>query len=231
MHLGGAQGVPAFQRGMAGREPDWPTERRQHPLGVIARRVRLADGGRAVCIETRQQQRGLDLRAGDGERIVDPPQRLPAMHVQGWTTAIAALDARTHALQWFDYSRHRPRRQRRIAGQHAVECLAGEHTRQEPHTGAGVAAVDRAGTLQAVQADALHDALGITRRLDAHAHALERTRRGTGVLAFQEAMDVRGALGQRTQHHGPMRNGLVAGDTDLAAQRTARHGPPGALVG
>ena len=43
------------------------------------------------------------------------------------------------------------------------------------------------GRLQPVQADAVHDALAVARRFDAHAHLRERARGRARVLAFEKS--------------------------------------------
>ena len=82
-----------------------------------------------------------------------------------------------------------------------------------------------AGTAD-IPASALHDAARGRRGFDTHAEPRKDRGGGAGVLAFQEAVDRRGAIGQRSEHHRAVRHRLVAGDVQGAVQRLAGGGDP-----
>ncbi len=95
---------PALDRLVRHRHPARP----EHPLGVIARRDRLADGRPAVGPQPRQQDRRLHLGARDDGRHVDRPKRGAADHGQ-WRKGIvpARMEHGAHRAQRFDDTSHR----------------------------------------------------------------------------------------------------------------------------
>ena len=60
--------------------------------------------------------------------------------------------------------------------------------------------------------------------LDGDAHGLERRLGGETILAREETMNDRRPFRDRTEHQRAMRDGLVAGDGDSAADVRRRHG-------
>ena len=217
----------AEDRGLARDEGTGRTERRQHALAVVAGGMRLAHVRLAICVQARQQQRRLHLRAGHRQGVVDAAQRLAATDPQR-RAAILGLDHRAHRRQRLDHPPHRPRRQRRIADQHAVEALARQQAGEQAHRGARIAAVQRpVRGLQAMQAHPVDDADAVRRRLDAHAEPTEDRRGRARVLALEEALDAGRALGDRAQHDRAVADRLVAGHRQFAAQGRTRRGDPG----
>src|SRR6185312_8599505 len=103
----------------------------------------------------------------------------------------------------------------------------GQQAGQQAHAGAGIAAVQclRAGT-QAMQAHAVHHALAVGRRVDAHAELLQHGGGGAGVLAFEETADMRHPVGQRAEHQRAVRDGLVARHAHASTQRAGRAAAP-----
>jgi hypothetical protein len=149
------------------------------------------------------------------------------MHVQRRRAVVLGVDLRAHLRQRAGDAAHRAAGQRLVADQRAVERLPGQQAGQQAHAGTGIAAVQRClRCLQAVDADAVHDALRRAGGFDAHAQLAEDARGGAGVLAFQEAFDMRGAIGQRGEHHRAVRDRLVAGNGQAALQRLALAGDP-----
>ena len=73
-----------------------------------------------------------------------------------------------------------------------------------------------------MQPHAMHLHLPLLRSVDTHAHRPEDLGGGQGIGAFQEAMDFRHALGQRAQHDGAVRDGLVTRNPDVALHLPAR---------
>jgi hypothetical protein len=168
----------------------------------------------------------IDGSGGYYRNEVDPVQRLAAMDPQR-RMAIIGVDARAHRHERLGDPPHRPRRQRGIAHQHAVEALAGQQPGQQTHRGTGIAAIQRAiGRLQTVDANAMDDAHARLRRIDAHPQLAKDRHGRTRVGAFEETVDPRHAIGQRRQHDRAVRNRLVAGDRELAAQRATAHRDP-----
>ncbi len=131
-----------------------------------------------------------------GSVVADAVQRLAAVHMQ--RRQAVALSIFAPILASGSVTRRiGPLRQRRIAHQRAVERLPRQQAGQQAHAGAGVAAVQRLRcTTQAMQADAMHDALAVGGRLDTHAELLQHGGGGARVLALEEAADMRSAIGQ-----------------------------------
>ena len=116
--------------------------RLQHALGVVAGRGRLDDRRLAVREEPGEQDRRLDLRARDGQRVVDRVERAPGdRHRQ---VAVRRLEASAHAAEWLGDPTHRPPRERLVARQlEALTVLSGEDAGDQPDERPGVRAVDR----------------------------------------------------------------------------------------
>ena len=225
--VGGLQALPATQAREAGREFDVDTERFQHALGVVTGGMRLAHHGVAIGIQAGQQHGGLHLGAGDLKRVVDARQLRASVDAQRRQAALLGIDARTHRGQRPGDAAHGAPGQGFVADQHAVEPLRGQQAGQQAHAGAGITAVQRAlRGPQAIDAHAVHDAARGRRCFDPHAEPREDRRGGARVLAFEEAVDRRGAIGQRSEHHRAMRHRLVAGDVQGAVQRLAGGGDP-----
>ena len=223
----GAQALAAPQARLARREFDVHAERGQHAFGVVAGRVGFHHAGFALRVQAGQQHGRLDLCAGHRRGEVDAMQRLAAMHLQRRRAVVLGIDPCAHLRQRAGDTAHRAAGQRLIADQRAVERLARQQAGQQAHAGAGIAAVQRClRCFQAVDTDAMHDALRRAGGFDAHTQLAEDARGGAGVLAFQEAFDMRSAIGQRGEHHRAVRDRLVAGNGQAALQRLALAGDP-----
>ena len=146
------------QADFAVRRVDAAAEAEQHALGVIARDGRLDHGRLALRVETGEQHRGLDLRAGDGQLVADAAQACAAADPHR-RLARCRFDARAHLAQRRRDALHRPLHQRRVADQLAVEALSGQQARHQAHRGTGIAHVERMrrrlepGTTDAAHAD------------------------------------------------------------------------------
>jgi hypothetical protein len=135
---------------------------------------------------------------------------------------VRRLDPRAHGAQGLRDPLHRPPRERLVADELEAPVLPGEDSRQEAHERSRVAAVERAGGLsQPAQA----------RAADPHALAVdldfrsERPHGGRGrerVLRGPEPVDLALAVGDRAEHERAVRDGLVAGDGDVAPHRHRR---------
>ncbi len=91
-------------------------ERRQRPLGVIARRLRLDDRGRPRGAKTGQQDGALDLGARHFRRVCDAGQG-PAADAERRPPALGGADVGPHRRQRRDHAAHRPPRERVVADQ------------------------------------------------------------------------------------------------------------------
>src|SRR2546423_1493361 len=113
--------------------------------------------------------------------------------------------------------------QRLVAGQLVSPFLRGDDPGQEPEQRPCVAAVDRdPGRAQAMHSPAgdphdIHVLLGY-----AHAERAYRLDRRLRVGRPAEAANERLALAERTDEHGPVRDGLVPRDGDVPDERTCR---------
>ena len=127
-------------------------ERAQGELGVIARRHRLTDDCRPSCLQSRQQDRALDLRARHERVVSNAVEQLGAGamdHERG--ISIIGGDEGAHSFERFGHPTHRPPAQRGIARDPRHEWLSGQHARQQAHRGPGVLRVQherRAGKLE-----------------------------------------------------------------------------------
>ena len=222
VHPRRTQHLPAAHRRRGPLAPHLHAEGRQHPFGMVARGRRFRDARLAVGIQPGQQQRRLHLGAGHRQLQVHGREPVHRLHLQR-RLAVLAVDARAHPRERIDHPPHGAARQAGIAHHPGGKALAGQNAAQEPHRGARVAAVQVAGRrLQAMQPHAMHLHLPLVRTIDAHAHCPEDLGGGQGIGAFQEAMDFRHALGQRAQHDGAVRDGLVTRYPDVALHLPAR---------
>ena len=89
----------------------------QRALGVVARRGRLGDAGRALGVQAGEQDGALDLRARHVRLVGDAVQ--PRAVDRQRRVAVGRLDAGAHALERLDDPPHRPARQRGVADQPA----------------------------------------------------------------------------------------------------------------
>ncbi len=96
MDVDRAQAVAAGEASEPRRPGRRPAELAQHALGVVARRPRFAHHGFAGRVEPCQQDRRLELRAGDPCSEVDPLQRLASADAQRRMLAVIRIadDAR-----------------------------------------------------------------------------------------------------------------------------------------
>jgi len=195
----------------------------KHALGMVAALARLMDTGRPLRVEPGQQEGRLDLGTGDRGGVVHPPERAPAAEGQRRCAVPAGGDGRAHLRQRLSYPAHRPARQRGIAGQGRAERLGGEQAGEQAHRGARIAQIDGpVGRAQAADADAVDDHAAGIRSVDGHAQAVECGHGGERVGALEEPLDPRDAVGQRAQHDGAMRDGLVARHAGAAHEAAPR---------
>ena len=115
----------------------------EQALGVVARGSFFGDAGGAGGEEAGEEEARFQLRAGDGQRVLDAGQRA-AFDLQRRGVLFAlALDFGAHFAQGIDDAFHGPAGKGGVADQFAGEGLPGQHAGHEAHGGAGVAAVER----------------------------------------------------------------------------------------
>ena len=188
---------------------------------MVARGRGLDHRRGAVGVESREQDRRLHLRRRDRERILDPTQRCRAADGDR-RMAVGRLDARAHPPQRFGHTFHRALRQRRVARDLERPLLRREDADQQAHRRARVAAVERArGLAEPAQADAVHRQLVVV-VLDIDAERTHRRDRRERVPRRAEPAHVRDAVAERADQNGAVRDRLVAGDSNVAEQRTGR---------
>ena len=200
-------------------------ERGEHPLGMVARRRRFRDAGRAFGIESGQQQCRLHLGAGHAQIVAGTAQRRAAQHADRGV-AVGGLEPCAHGAQRLGDPLHGPARQRGIADQRRIKALPGQQAHRQAHRRAGVAHVERGvGRLQPPQSHALQADPPGARRLDRDTHRPHRVQRRQAVGARQEALDFGDPVGDATEHHRAVRNRLVAGYAQLATDGALRADP------
>ncbi len=188
---------------------------REQRLRVVAGRRLLGDRGlAAVCVETREEHRGLHLRARDGQLVFDWPERSTLDRDRRAT--VCRLDRGSHQAQRLCDPLHRPGAERVVAGQLEPSFLTCEQPGQQAHERACVAAVDRLlGRLQAAQAGAEDAERAVVDFVDAHAERADGRERRLGVPRTAEARDARLPVRHRPEQQRSVRERLVAGDADV----------------
>ena len=163
-----------------------------------------------------EQDRRLDLRARDGQRVVDRVERAPGdRHRQ---VAVRRLEARAHAAERLGDPTHRPPRERLVARQlEALTVLSGEDAGDQADERPGVRAVDRPPRrAQPTEALPEHAERVGAVLVDVDPERAHRRDRRLGVRGAAEARDVRLAVADRADQHRAVRDRLVAGNRDVA---------------
>ena len=136
----------------------------------------------------------------------DGLQRRPTQHPQR-RLAIGRLNTGAHARQRVDHAAHRATTQTLVANQRGRKRLARKQPGQQPHAGAGIAAVQIGRRrLQTIDANAGNAQLVFMRALDAYAHLAEYRAGRQSIGASQKAAYRRNTVGQRAKHDGAMRD-------------------------
>ena len=169
-----------------------------------------------------EQHAGLDLRAGDRQLVADPLQA-PADDGERRQPAVARAIS---APIWRSGSAIRSTGRRRIdsspSSSNDAAGLSGEPAGQQPHQRAGVADVDRSVRVgRAAQAgSADHDLVGAM--LDERAESLDGRQRRERVGGLEIAAHAHRHVGHRGEQRDAVRDRLVRGGRQRAAQRPAR---------
>ena len=201
-------------------------EAAQHALGVVAGRLGLDHHGVAPGVQAGQQDRRLDLGRRLGEPVGDRPQ-VAAPDREGQAAAGTVQEAGAHLDQGLHHPVHRPAAQGGVAGEGGGEVEARGGAEDEAHAGPGVAAVDDVGRLG--EAAAPDDAPpAAAQGVHVGAEGAHGRCGAQDVLALQQPLDLGDPGCKGGEDQRPVRDGLVAGGADPAAQGAA---PPGAQRG
>ena len=115
----------------------------QHPLGVVAGRLRLDHRRRPGRVEPGEQHRRFDLRRRHRQPIVDRDRVAGAGDGERQAAAFARDEARAEAAQRLDDAAHRPPPQRGVAGDEGGDRVGREDAEKEPRRGAGIAQIEQ----------------------------------------------------------------------------------------
>ena len=166
----------------------------EHALGMVAGGGGLDHGGGAFGKKPGEQHRAFHLGGGDRHFVGDGVQ-LAAVDAQRRAARLLAerLYVRAHFRKRNGDATHRAGGKRGIPEQLGGERLAGQQTREQPHAGAGVPAVDgrfRSGEFHRAPVDAeLRGAVAIHFLKDIEACA-ERAHRLEGVHAILAGQEI-----------------------------------------
>ena len=203
---------------------DRRAEESQHPFGVIARAGRLAQHRSPARLQRRQDERALELGAGDLQLVLDADERAAADAQRRVDVARARriappFDRRPHLAQRRRHPPHRPPRERGVAPHLGLERPPGQEAQQEADRRPRVAAVERLGRfVQPGEPDA-GDARLTGLELDVDAERPQRRRRRQVVAPVPEAARLDDTVAERAEQQRAVGDRLVTGDPAAAAQR------------
>ena len=204
---------------------------RRTPMLCSMRSVwsRLGPGDRTVVVplarSAASNSADLTCALAIGNCVVDTREALAAAHGDRGPAATRCRDACAHEPERRGDSLHRALAQRRVACELAGERLSGEQPHQQPDSRARVAEVENLGRrAQPAGARAFDSHEAFRLALDGDAHGLESPLGGETILAREKTMNDRRPFCDRTEHQRAMRDGLVAGDGDSAADVRRRYG-------
>ena len=127
-----------------------------------------------------------------------------------------------HQFQGIQDPAHRAGPQRGVSVEHGRDRAAGDRPHHQPAPGAGIAEIERGGRLGEARHAHAGDLPGKRpRSLDPGAQRLHRFGGIEDVFALEQAGNPGFADRKRPQNEGAVRNRLVAGNADFAAQRAA----------
>ena len=181
----------------------------------------------AASAERGEDQRTLQLPAGDGHLPTKRQQptgptgnadrRILARHA-----AVAPTGQRAHLRQRLQHAIHRTPAQRLVAVERRRERQRRADPREQTHRRTAVAAIEQVGRrLEAVEPRAAHDQR-VAVALELNTPTLQTGDRAAAVGAFEQILDPRIAPRQRIADQRAMRDRLVAGHSQRAAQRADR---------
>ena len=195
-------------------------EAHEHPLGMIARRFAFDHHGLARRVQPGQQHGGFHLGAGHGRGIAHRNRICGPHHRHRQPPAAAPIGARAEQRQRIGHAAHRALAQGCVTREGRGHRRGGHAAHDQPHAGAGIAAVDHIGGFgKATDPHAMHRpcAVAVARHFGPEgAHCLGGVQH---ILAFQQAGDAGFADRHRTKDQRAVADRLVAGHFGAARQR------------
>jgi hypothetical protein len=196
-------------------------EGRERPFGVIAGRGRLHHAGGPLGVQTREEDRALDLRARRLGLVRNRVQ--PCAVDRDRRVAVGRLDAGAHALQRPDDAAHRPAGQRSIPDHRRRKGVAGQHAGQQPHRGAGVAGVERrGGRTELTETSSQYSDRAVRRLFHLDAQGAQAAQRRPAVCPGSEMCQCRPSVGERGEQGIAVRDRFIARNGEPAAQAAGR---------
>ncbi len=217
--------APPSDRGGEAVALDRHAEGREHPLGVVAARGRLADGRPSLGLQAREQHRRLHLGARDGQ-VVRQAAEAAAVDRQR-RLAVGREHGRAHGPQGRGHPLDGPSAQGLVAREHRAERPAGEGAGEHADRRARVLRVEdgRRGA-PGLEPSALDRDLGALPP-DLHAEPPQAGEGGGAVRGRGVVADAGRSLGHRAQDRRPVGDGLVAGKGETAAEEGRGLDPQG----
>jgi hypothetical protein len=208
----------------------------QHAFGVVAGGFRLDHLDPALGVQAGQQHGRLHLGRGH-RQLVGQAAQVAALQGQRQAALVAAQPGGAHPGQRVQDPAHRPAAQGIVAGEGGAQRKARRRAHDQPHAGAGVAAVDHVRRLDEA-ALALDPPAADALLLDPRAEAAHGLGGRQNVGALQQALDRGGPRSQGAEDHRAVGNRLVArgpngspqGAAGRALQSSRRHAETGSLV-
>ena len=179
---------------------DLGAEGAQHPFGVIATLLRLRHRGDALGVQASQKYGRLHLGRGHRLHIVDRRQRPAGQGDREPVLGRLPVEPGAHVGQRAGDALHRPLPQRGVAVEGGRQRIAGGRPHQQPHAGAGVAAIDHRQR-RSEAARPLDPPFAVAGPLDLGAEGFDRAGGGQDVVAFQQTLDLGDAGGHAAQNH------------------------------
>ena len=188
---------------------------------MVAAAARRANDGPAAGAQTRQQQGGLELRAGHGQGVIDRLQRVSPHDADRGCTR-PGLNPGPHGAKRLGDAFHWALAQGFIAREFTGERLRGQQSSQQPHPGPGISQVQRSpGGLQPVQTDAPHAQVAVL-RFEFHTQGTQRRHGREAIVSREKSPGGTGSLRECAQQRGAVRDRLVARHLNFAAHLLSR---------
>ena len=188
--------------------------------------VRVVTASRTMVVplgrQPGEEDGRLHLGTGHPGRPVDAVEVAAPDPERGQAAGAPAAHVGAHEPEGLGHPVHGAGRERLVAHQPGLPGEPGHEPRQQAHGGPRVAAVERPIGLVQAGPPPVEDDRAVAAALHARAHGLHRSQGRGHVGAVGEPVDERGALGERAQQDGPVRDGLLARRAH-ACRGTARH--------
>ena len=218
IHVPRVQALTALKRAGHALAVEGGSHGGEHALGVVSRQPGLDDGLGALPLESGEQQGRLDLCAGVGgcEALVD--QTAAANGQRCESPALPTIDLSAHGPKRITDPGHRTPPEGVIAGENRHHRLTGQHTCQQTHGGARVAAIQDIGGLKQGQITT-GDEDRVVLAGDLHTHRSHAASRGAHIIGVQQTPNAGPTRRQTVEHEGTVGQRLVAGNSQLTAKR------------